>query len=65
MYFKGKPGKEFLLVCRHFTIVFPVVMYRCKSWTIQKAKGLMLSNCGNGEDSRQSLGLQGDQTSQS
>ena len=34
-------------------IVFPVVMYRCESWTIKKAehRELMLSNCGVGEDS--------------
>ena len=39
-------------------IVFPVVMYRCESWAIKK-------NCGFGEDSWKSLGLQGDQTSHS
>ena len=35
------------------TMVFPVVMYGCKSWTIKKlsAKELMLLNCGVGEDS--------------
>ena len=35
------------------TTVFPVVMYRCESWTIKKAqnKELMLLNCGGGEDS--------------
>ena len=33
-------------------MVFPVVMYGCKSWTIQlRAKELMLLNCGVGEDS--------------
>ena len=34
-------------------MVFPVVMYGCKSWTIKKlsTKKLMLSNCGAGEDS--------------
>ena len=34
-------------------MVFPVVMYRCESWTIKKAKHpkLMLLNCGVGEDS--------------
>ena len=39
------------------TMVFPVVMYGCKSWTIKKlsAKELMLLNCGVGEDSRESL----------
>ena len=46
--------------------VFPVVMYRCESWTIKKGtKELMLLNCGVREDSGGSLGLQGDQTSQS
>ena len=36
------------------TVVFPVVMYGCESWTIKKAERLeelMLSNCGVGEDS--------------
>ena len=48
-------------------MVFPVVMYGCETWTIKKpsAKELMLSNCGVGEDSWESLGQQGDQTSQS
>ena len=34
-------------------MVFPVVMYRCESWTVKKAntKELMLLNCGVGEDS--------------
>ena len=33
-------------------MVFPVVMYRCESWTIKlSAKELMLLNCGVGEDS--------------
>ena len=34
-------------------MVFPVVMYGCESWTINKAedKELMLLNCGVGEDS--------------
>ena len=34
-------------------MVFPVVMYRCESWTIRKlsAEELMLLNCGVGEDS--------------
>ena len=40
-------------------MVFPVVMYRCESWTITKAEGwkLMLSNCDVGEDSWESLEL--------
>ena len=34
-------------------VVFPVVMYGCKSWTMKKAEceELMLLNCGVGEDS--------------
>ena len=32
-------------------MVFPAVVYGCKSWTIKKAKELMLLNCGIGEDS--------------
>ena len=31
-------------------MVFPVVMYRCESWTVKKAE-LMLLNYGVGEDS--------------
>ena len=48
-------------------VVFPVVMYGCKSWTIKKAEPeeLMLLNCGVGEDSCESLALQGDPTSPS
>ena len=40
---------------------------QCESWTIKKLHGkeIMPSNCGAGEDSWDSLGLQGDQTSQS
>ena len=43
-------------------MVFPVVLYGCESWTIRKlsAEKLMLSNCVVGEDSWESLGLQGD-----
>ena len=41
-------------------MVFPVVMYGYESWTIKKAEcqELMLLNCGVGEDSWESLGLQ-------
>ena len=48
-------------------MVFPVVMHGCESWTIKKAetKELMLLSCGVGEDSWESLGLQGDPTSPS
>ena len=48
-------------------VVFTVVMYGCKRWTIKKlrTKELMLLNCGVGEDSQESLGQQGDPTSPS
>ena len=44
-----------------------LVMHGCESWTIKKAERweLMLLNCGVGEDSWESLGLQGDPTSPS
>ena len=47
--------------------VYPVVMYGYESWTIKKADAKELTHliCVAGEDSRESLGLQGDQTSQS
>ena len=45
------PTKVFLVK----TMVFPVVMYGCESWTVKKAElsaeELMLLNCGVGEDS--------------
>ena len=46
-------------------MVFPVVMYGCESWTIRQlsAEELMLLICGVGEDSWESLDLQGDQSS--
>ena len=52
-----------ILKSRHITLltkvrlvkamVFPVVTYGCKSWTVKKfsAEELMLLNCGVGEDS--------------
>ena len=48
-------------------IIFPMVTYGCESWTIKKqsTKELMPSNCGAGEDSCESRGQQGEQTSQS
>ena len=35
------------------TMIFPVVMYGCESWTVKKAEHeeLLLLNCGVGEDS--------------
>ena len=52
-------------VCLVKATVFPVVMYGCESglWRKQSAEELMLLNCGVGEDSWESLGLQGDPTS--
>ena len=46
-------------------MVFLVVTYGCESWTIKKAEHqrIMLLNCSVGEDSGESLGLQGDPTS--
>ena len=48
-------------------MVFPVVMYPCEIWTITKliTKELMLLNCGVGEYSWESLGLQRDPSSPS
>ena len=43
-------------------MVFPIVMYGCESWIIKKAEHWRIDalNCGVGEDSWESLGLQGD-----
>ena len=40
-------------------------MYGCENWTTKKAEELMLLYCGVGEDSWESLGLQGDPAIQS
>ena len=37
-------------VCLVKAMVFPVVMYRCESWTVKKAEHQSI-NCGVGEDS--------------
>ena len=52
-------------ICLVKAMVFPVVMYGCESWTIKKAERQRIDalNCGAGEDSCKSLGLQGDPTS--
>ena len=54
-------------VCLVKAMIFPVVMYGCESWTIKKAEHQRIDalNCGVGEDSWESLGLQGDPTSPS
>ena len=48
-------------------MVLPVVMYGCESWTIKQADCWRIDafDCGVGEDSWESLGLQGDPTSPS
>ena len=48
-------------------MVCSVVVYGCESWTIKKAEYWRIDalNCGVGEDSWESLGLQGDPTSPS
>ena len=51
-------------VCLVKAVVFPVVMWECESWKLS-AEELMLLNCGVGEDSWESLGLQGDPTNPS
>ena len=64
-------SREFTLPTKVHTvkaILFPAVMYRCESWTIHR-EGWMLKNwCFRivvQERTLESLGLQGDQTSQS
>ena len=53
-------------------MVFPIVIYGCENWTLKNiinlrliTEELMLLNCGVGEDSWESLGLQGCPTSPS
>ena len=54
-------------VCLVKAMVFLVVTYGCKSWTIKKAvhQRIELLNCGVREDSWQSFGQQGDSSSPS
>ena len=55
-------------VCLVKSMDFSVVMYGCESWTIKKAERWRIDafkNCGGGEDSWESLGLQADPTSPS
>ena len=65
--FKSRDITLPIKVCLVKAMVFLVVMYGCESWTVKKAesKELMLLNCGVGDDSWKSVGLQGDPTSQS
>ena len=63
-------------VCLVKSMVFPVVMYGCESWTLKKSERQRIDAfelwCWRrlfffffGEDSSESLGLQGDPTSPS
>ena len=53
-------------VCIFKGMVFPVVMYGCEYWTIQKAEHQRIAfKLWCWRDSLESLGQQGDQTSQS
>ena len=59
-------SRDIALPTKAKAMVFPVAMYECESWAIKlSTEELMLLNCGVREDSRESLGQQGDQTSQS
>ena len=53
--------------CLVKAMVFPVIIYGCESWTIKKAERQRIAvlSCGVGEDSSESLGLQGNPTSPS
>ena len=57
-------------VCLVKAMVFPIVTFGCESWTKEEelrlsTKELMLLNCSAGEDSWESLGLQGGRSNQS
>ena len=54
-------------ICVVRAMFFLGVVYGCESWTTKKAEHERINalNCGAGEDSCESLGQQGDPTSQS
>ena len=54
-------------VCVVKAMVFPVVMYRCESWTVKKNEIQRIDafELDVGEDSKESCGQQGNQTGQS
>ena len=71
-FFPTQESNPGLPYCRqilyHLSHQGSLVMYGYESWIIKKAEStekLMHSNCGAGEDSWESLGLQGGQTNQS
>ena len=53
-------------VCIVRAMIFAVILYGCESWTIKKAEHQRMDafQLWCGEDTRESLGLQRDQTSQ-
>ena len=65
--FKSRDITLLTKICLIKAMVFPVVMYGCESWTIKKAEHRIIDalNCGVGEDSCESFGLQGDPTNPS
>ena len=65
--FKSRDITLLTKICIVKSVVFPVVMYGCESWTMKKAECRRTDalNCGAGEDSWASLGLHGDPASQS
>ena len=58
-------GRCFTIWATREASIFPVVMCKYVSWTVKKAEGQTIHafEWGVGEDSWESLGLQGDQTS--
>jgi len=48
-------------ICMVKAMVFPVVMYGCESWTLKKCQRIDAFELWCGEDSSESLGLEGDQ----
>ena len=64
---KSKDTPLLTKVCIVKAIVFPVVMYRCESWTIKKAEHQIIDafELWCGRRLLRVTGLQGDQTSQS
>ena len=54
---KAMTNLDSLLKSGDITLVFPVVLYRCESWTVRRlsTKELILSNCCAGGDSGESI----------
>ena len=65
--FKSRDITLLTKICLIKAMVFPVVMYGCESYTIKKAerRGIDAFELRVGEDSWESFGQQGDQTSSS